>query len=73
MEDRSASRTSANAGATGSVVALPTRASNRAAPCDSSDDDATMLALQLCEQVRQYGRPQPQDTGANVVWLFRQR
>jgi hypothetical protein len=70
MEDRGANRASANAGATGSVVALPTRASVRSVPRDNGDNDATMLALQLCEQVREYRRPQPKG-GANVVWLFR--
>jgi hypothetical protein len=70
MEDRGANRASANAGATGSVVALPTRASVRSVSRDNGDDDATMLALQLCEQVREYRRPQPK-RGANVVWLFR--
>ena len=55
---------------TGSVVALLPRASKRSAPADG-DDDATMLAQQLCEQVREYRKPQPRGVDANVVWLFR--
>jgi hypothetical protein len=68
-EDIQASRTSPEA--TGSVVALPLRAPKRGAAADGSDDDANMLAQQLCEQVREYRRPQPKGAGANVVWLFR--
>jgi hypothetical protein len=64
------SQRSGESDVTGSVVALPARGSNRGAPA-ASDDDATLLALQLCEQVREYRRPQPKGAGANVVWLFR--
>jgi hypothetical protein len=70
-EGDSVDQRSGNTEVAGSVVALLPRASKRGAPAVSGDDDATMLALQLCEQVREYRRPQRKGAGANVVWLFR--
>jgi hypothetical protein len=56
---------------TGTIVELPRRAARDTARADAGDDDATVLAQQLSEQVREYRMPQPQGAGAKVVWLFR--